>query len=24
MFKYQHFDYFEADEVSRENVKVDF
>lgn len=24
MFKYQHFDYFEADEVSRENVKVSF
>lgn len=24
MFKYQHFEYFEADEVSRENVKVDF
>ncbi|MBJ2175303.1 LemA family protein [Aureibaculum sp. A20] len=24
MFNYQHFDYFEADEVSRENVKVDF
>lgn len=24
MFKYQHFDYFEADETSRENVKVDF
>jgi LemA protein len=24
MFKYQHFDYFETDEASRENVKVDF
>lgn len=24
MFKYQHFDFFEADEVSRENVKVSF
>lgn len=24
MFKYKHFDYFEADEVSRENVKVSF
>ncbi len=24
MFNYQHFDYFEADETSRENVKVDF
>lgn len=24
MFNYQHFDYFEADEASRENVKVDF
>ncbi|QCX38252.1 LemA family protein [Aureibaculum algae] len=24
MFNYQHFDYFETDEVSRENVKVDF
>lgn len=24
MFKYQHFDYFEADQVSRENVKVSF
>lgn len=24
MFNYQHFDYFEADEVSRENVKVGF
>lgn len=24
MFSYQHFDYFEADEASRENVKVDF
>lgn len=24
MFNYQHFDYFETDEVSRENVKVSF
>jgi LemA protein len=24
MFKYQHFDYFEAEEASRSNVKVDF
>lgn len=24
MFKYQHFDFFEAEEVSRENVKVSF
>ena len=24
MFKYQHFDFFETDEVSKENVKVDF
>jgi len=24
MLKYQHFDYFETDEASRENVKVDF
>lgn len=24
MFNYQHFDYFEADEASRENVKVNF
>ncbi|WP_166964122.1 LemA family protein [Yeosuana marina] len=24
MFKYQHFDFFEADETSRANVKVDF
>ena len=24
MFKYQHFDFFETDEVSRENVKVSF
>jgi len=24
MFKYQHFDYFEAEEESRENVKVSF
>ena len=24
MFKYQHFDYFEAEEASRENVKVSF
>ena len=24
MLKYQHFDYFEADPISRENVKVDF
>ncbi|WP_117884036.1 LemA family protein [Aureibaculum luteum] len=24
MFNYQHFDYFETDEVSRENVKVEF
>lgn len=24
MLKYQHFDFFEADAVSRENVKVDF
>ncbi|MCL4153394.1 UNVERIFIED_CONTAM: hypothetical protein GTU68_014598 [Idotea baltica] len=24
MFNYQHFDYFETDEASRENVKVDF
>lgn len=24
MLKYQHFDYFEADQISRENVKVDF
>src|SRR5690606_35077805 len=24
MFKYQHFDFFEADEMSRENVKVSF
>ena len=24
MFKYQHFDYFETDEASKENVKVDF
>ncbi len=24
MLKYQHFDFFETDEVSRENVKVDF
>lgn len=24
MFKYQHFDFFETDEVSRENVKVNF
>ena len=24
MFKYQHFDFFEADAVSRENVKVSF
>lgn len=24
MFNYQHFDYFETDEGSRENVKVDF
>ncbi|RPE00883.1 LemA family protein [Aureibaculum marinum] len=24
IFNYQHFDYFEADEASRENVKVDF
>lgn len=24
MFKYQHFDFFETDEASRENVKVDF
>lgn len=23
-FEYQHFDFFEADEVSRENVKVSF
>jgi len=24
MFKYQHFDFFETDEASRENVKVSF
>ena len=24
MFKYQHFDFFETDEASKENVKVDF
>jgi len=24
MFKYQHFDYFETDEASRENVKINF
>lgn len=24
MFKYQHFDFFETDEISRANVKVDF
>ena len=24
MFKYEHFDYFETDQASRENVKVDF
>ncbi|NKI26737.1 LemA family protein [Arenibacter sp. 6A1] len=24
MFKYQHFDFFEADQASRQNVKVDF
>ena len=24
MFKYQHFDFFETEEVSKENVKVDF
>src|SRR5690606_19142305 len=24
MFKYQHFDYFEVDEATRENVKVSF